>query len=73
MKRLISFLLKLFIKGYQRLVSPFIGQHCRYYPTCSQYALESINKHGPFKGGYFAIRRILRCHPWHDGGYDPIP
>ncbi|MGB4812919.1 MAG: membrane protein insertion efficiency factor YidD [Methylophilaceae bacterium] len=66
-------MLKLFIKGYQRLVSPFIGQHCRYYPTCSQYALESINKHGPFKGGYFAIRRILRCHPWHDGGYDPIP
>jgi hypothetical protein len=61
------------IKAYQVLLSPFFGQQCRFYPTCSQYALETINKHGAIIGSYYTVRRLLRCHPWHDGGHDPIP
>jgi putative membrane protein insertion efficiency factor len=61
------------IKIYQLCLSPFFGQQCRFYPTCSQYAIEVINKHGAFVGSYYTIRRLLRCHPWHVGGHDPIP
>jgi putative membrane protein insertion efficiency factor len=61
------------IRGYQILLSPFFGQQCRFYPTCSAYATQAINRHGVIKGGYYALRRILRCHPWHVGGSDPIP
>ena len=61
------------IKGYQYLLSPLIGQQCRYYPTCSQYALEAIEKHGAIKGSYYTTHRLLRCHPWCAGGHDPIP
>lgn len=61
------------IKAYQVLLSPFFGQQCRFYPTCSQYALETINEHGAIVGSYYAVRRLLRCHPWHAGGHDPIP
>jgi putative membrane protein insertion efficiency factor len=61
------------IKIYQLCLSPFFGQQCRFYPTCSQYAIEVINKHGAFIGSYYTIRRLLRCHPWHVGGHDPIP
>lgn len=61
------------IKAYQVLLSPFFGQQCRFYPTCSQYALDTINKHGAMVGSYYAVRRLLRCHPWHVGGHDPIP
>ena len=61
------------IKVYQVMLSPFFGQQCRFYPTCSQYALEAIVKHGAIVGSYYAIRRLLRCHPWHEGGHDPIP
>ncbi len=61
------------IKAYQVLLSPFFGQQCRFYPTCSQYALEAINKHGAIVGSYYTVRRLLRCHPWHAGGHDPIP
>jgi putative membrane protein insertion efficiency factor len=61
------------IKIYQLCLSPFFGQQCRFYPTCSQYAIEVINKHGVFVGSYYTIRRLLRCHPWHVGGHDPIP
>lgn len=50
-----------------------LGQQCRFYPTCSQYAIEAIRKHGAFLGTYFTVRRLLRCHPWHAGGHDPIP
>ncbi len=66
-------LLLLLVRAYRYLVSPFIGSHCRYLPTCSAYALEAIEKHGPWRGGCMAIGRILRCHPWHEGGYDPVP
>lgn len=58
---------------YQRCISPFTPASCRFTPTCSQYAVEAIRKHGPFKGFYLAVRRILRCHPWGGSGYDPVP
>lgn len=63
----------LLIRFYQVAISPFIGRHCRFTPTCSQYAYIAINKYGIFKGTYLAARRILKCHPFHDGGYDPVP
>ena len=61
------------IKLYQYLLSPLSGQNCRFHPTCSQYAVEAINEHGVFKGGYLSMRRILKCHPFNEGGLDPVP
>ena len=61
------------IKAYQVMLSPYFGQQCRFYPTCSHYAIETINKHGAAFGTYYTVRRLLRCHPWHAGGHDPIP
>lgn len=61
------------IRGYQRYLSPLLGANCRYYPTCSHYTAEAIEKYGLRKGGWMGIRRILRCHPWHPGGFDPVP
>lgn len=61
------------VRGYRRFISPLLPPACRFTPTCSQYALEAIEKYGALKGGYLAIRRILRCHPFHPGGYDPVP
>ena len=61
------------IKVYQWGLSPLIGPKCRYTPTCSHYALEAFKKHGPLKGGWLAIKRIARCHPWGGHGYDPVP
>jgi putative membrane protein insertion efficiency factor len=63
----------IFIKIYQIFISPLFPPSCRYTPTCSQYALEAVEKHGFIKGSYLAGRRLLRCHPFHDGGYDPVP
>ena len=63
----------LMIKFYQRGISPYKRPCCRYIPTCSQYAYEAVMKYGALKGGYLALRRILRCHPFHKGGYDPVP
>ena len=60
------------IRFYQRFVSPYTPPSCRFVPTCSQYALEALRKHGPVKGLYLAVRRILRCHPWGGSGYDPV-
>ncbi|WP_439101156.1 membrane protein insertion efficiency factor YidD [Congregibacter sp.] len=73
MNALFTTLLRALIRGYQLLLSPFLGHHCRYYPSCSSYAVEAIEEHGPWKGSSLAIRRILRCHPWHEGGADPVP
>ena len=67
------FLLIIPIKIYQRFISPLSPPACRYTPTCSVYAVEALKKHGPIKGLYFAIKRILSCHPWGSSGYDPVP
>ncbi|MCI0489207.1 MAG: membrane protein insertion efficiency factor YidD [Blastocatellia bacterium] len=61
-----------FIKAYQVLISPLLPPACRFTPTCSQYALEAIKKYGVLRGFYMAARRLLRCHPFHRGGYDPV-
>ncbi|MBR4692622.1 MAG: membrane protein insertion efficiency factor YidD [Oscillospiraceae bacterium] len=66
------FLLAL-IRFYRRYLSPARPPCCRYIPTCSEYALEAIGKYGAWKGSWLALRRILRCHPFHKGGYDPVP
>ncbi|MBO7639929.1 MAG: membrane protein insertion efficiency factor YidD [Treponema sp.] len=63
----------LLIRFYQVCISPLFPACCRYTPTCSQYAMEAIRKHGPVKGLYLAVKRILRCNPYHEGGYDPVP
>ncbi len=61
------------IRFYQRKISPLFGPQCRYYPTCSQYAVEAVEKHGVIKGSLLAIARLLRCNPLFPGGYDPVP
>ena len=65
-------ILIVFLKGYRYLVSPWFGQSCRFYPSCSCYAIEAVEKRGVFLGLWFALRRLGRCHPWHPGGYDPL-
>lgn len=61
------------IRGYRMFISPLFPPVCRFQPTCSQYALQAIDRFGPRRGGWMAIKRILRCHPFHPGGYDPVP
>jgi putative membrane protein insertion efficiency factor len=67
------FVLKILIRVYQVALSPLLGPSCRYYPTCSQYAIDAIETHGSLRGTWLAIKRISRCHPWHEGGFDPVP
>ena len=69
MKRLLVGL----IRVYQYAISPFLGRSCRYFPSCSAYAVEAVEKHGAIKGGWLSVKRVSRCHPWHPGGYDPVP
>lgn len=69
MARVLIFL----VRFYQLAISPLIGPHCRFYPTCSQYTIDAIKRHGPVAGTYLAVRRLFRCHPWHPGGFDPVP
>ena len=66
-------ILMLLIKLYQKAISPFIPPSCRFYPTCSHYGLEAIEKHGAIKGTWLAVSRISKCHPFHKGGFDPVP
>ena len=61
------------VRGYRLVLSPVLQNSCRFQPTCSAYALDAIARHGARRGAWLAIRRILRCHPWNDGGYDPVP
>ncbi|MFN0041282.1 MAG: membrane protein insertion efficiency factor YidD [Burkholderiales bacterium] len=61
------------IRVYQFLLSPWVGNHCRFFPTCSSYAQQAIEQYGPVKGAWLTTRRIARCHPWHSGGADPLP
>ncbi|MFD0766754.1 membrane protein insertion efficiency factor YidD [Mucilaginibacter lutimaris] len=72
-KRIFSALFLLLIKIYQYLISPILPNSCRYTPTCSQYGIEAIKKHGPFKGGWLTLKRIGRCNPWGGHGHDPVP
>ncbi|MFL3664573.1 MAG: membrane protein insertion efficiency factor YidD [Flavobacteriales bacterium] len=73
MKWIISKIVVLLIRVYQLSISPFLGANCRYSPTCSQYSLEAIEKYGPLKGTWLAIKRISSCHPWGGHGHDPVP
>ena len=61
------------IRVYRYLLSPLLGPSCRYYPTCSQYAQEAIEMHGVLRGSWLSLKRVGSCHPWHEGGYDPVP
>ena len=69
----LGWLLMLPIRFYRKFISPFTPPSCRFTPTCSEYAIEAITKHGPFKGTWLTVRRVLRCHPWGGSGYDPVP
>jgi len=72
-RRLLIAILVAPIRAYQVLVSPLLGPRCRFYPSCSAYAIEAVRTHGPLIGHYLAARRLLRCHPWNLGGVDPVP
>ncbi len=73
MKRLLTTILIALIRAYKAVISPVLPPSCRYYPTCSTYAMEAIQKYGPVRGVWMGAKRISRCHPWHEGGYDPVP
>ena len=73
MKALLTRMARLLIRAYQLGISPLLGPRCRFYPSCSDYALEAIETHGLRRGGWLAMRRLSRCHPWHPGGVDPVP
>ncbi len=62
-----------FVKGYRLVISPLIGSNCRFHPTCSSYALEALDKHGAIRGGWLALKRITKCHPWGGSGIDNVP
>ena len=72
-KRALIALLKFAIYAYQILLSPVLGNNCRFYPNCSTYALDAIDKHGPIIGLWFSVKRVMRCNPWSTGGIDPVP
>ncbi|MCH1517430.1 MAG: membrane protein insertion efficiency factor YidD [Flavobacteriaceae bacterium] len=73
MKNPLQSLFILLIRGYQRFISPLLPPTCRYSPSCSHYGIDALKKHGVFTGSWLTIKRILRCHPWAKGGYDPVP
>ena len=73
LNKIITFPLIILIRGYQLIISPLLGSNCRFMPTCSEYAMESLRSHGLIKGIYLTVKRIGKCHPWGGHGYDPIP
>jgi len=66
-------LLLALIRIYQYVISPFLGRRCRFFPSCSEYTAEAVDKHGALKGARLGLKRISRCHPWNPGGFDPVP
>lgn len=72
MTRLVEELIIRLIRFYQKCISPLLGSKCRFYPSCSHYAIEAIARYGPWQGSFMALKRLSRCHPWHPGGYDPV-
>ncbi|MGN6088648.1 MAG: membrane protein insertion efficiency factor YidD [Actinomycetes bacterium] len=73
LRRLATALLLMLVRAYQRLISPLLGPRCRFYPSCSAYAITALQRHGPWRGSALAARRLLRCHPWNPGGVDYVP
>ena len=73
LRKLIFQLCQVLHWSYKHTISPLLGPRCRFDPNCSDYALEAVNQHGPIKGAWLALKRILCCHPWHAGGHDPVP
>jgi uncharacterized protein len=69
----LQIIIKMIIRAYQALISSWMPPRCRFYPTCSQYMLQAVERFGPFRGTYMGLRRLARCHPFNDGGYDPLP
>ena len=69
MQRVVLF----FLKGYRYLFSPFLGQNCRFHPTCSEYAIKAVERYGVLSGSWLILRRVSRCQPFHSGGFDPVP
>lgn len=73
MKSIVARPLVWLIRGYQLAISPMLGNRCRFFPSCSEYSMEALEKYGLLRGVWLGLRRIGRCHPWHPGGYDPVP
>ena len=73
MSRLLTCIFIFLIRVYKGVISPLLPARCRYTPTCSEYGLQTIQKHGPFKGGWLTLKRIVSCHPWGGHGHDPVP
>lgn len=73
MRNPLTIIVRGLIRAYQLGISPFLPPTCRFQPTCSNYALQALEKHGLIKGGWLAVKRIARCHPWNPGGFDPVP
>ncbi|NLR91305.1 membrane protein insertion efficiency factor YidD [Flammeovirga agarivorans] len=73
MKKVLTQFFVILVRGYQLLISPYTPSSCRYTPTCSEYTIQALKKHGLIKGGKLAIKRIKSCHPWGGSGYDPVP
>lgn len=70
---MLSRLMIALITAYRWTISPMLGNRCRFYPSCSEYSIDAIRQHGALRGVWLTLRRLLRCHPWHPGGYDPVP
>jgi len=73
MRALLIYPFLLLIRAYQVVISPMLGDRCRFFPSCSEYSMDALRRHGLFKGLWLAVLRVGRCHPWHPGGYDPVP
>ena len=68
-----KYLLLALLKAYRYAISPMLGSNCRFVPSCSQYAIEALERHGALRGSWLSVRRVMRCHPWFHGGHDPVP